>query len=287
MKRNHLIVFITVLIISIACGHWITKTDRYNNYRELQFLESVVKNTLHQNGYAVELNSEYNILGYEMSVVGDGGFSQKSDDSVLYMTYLMKLNGKGVSPMTAELTQYIDLNSKINYMNINHGQWFKEISNGSLTIFQKIPKLFKKSKFQNSDDWIEIIDDREQNQIVELRLPLSRADFLTKQLISNVLNISNDINLDQLIQKAKSVNYRITINKQEQQITQMDVSYSNGIQELIRNLARDYPNLFLQLPSEEVEAMYFNLSVNLLNSNEIIQIPTEVKNKAISISDLK
>ena len=34
-------------------------------------------------------------------------------------------------------------------------------------------------------------------------------------------------------------------------------------------------------------AMYFNLSVNLLNSNEIIQIPTEVKNKAISISDLK
>lgn len=76
-----------------------------------------------------------------------------------------------------------------------------------------------------------------------------------------MLNISNDINLDQLIQKAKSVNYRITINKQEQQITQMDVSYSNGIQELIRNLARDYPNLFLQLPSEEVEAMYFNLSV--------------------------
>ena len=56
MKRNHLIVFITVLIISIACGYWITKTDRYNNYRELQFLESVVKNTLHQNGYAVELN---------------------------------------------------------------------------------------------------------------------------------------------------------------------------------------------------------------------------------------
>ena len=66
MKRNHLIVFITVLIISIACGYWITKTDRYNNYRELQFLESVVKNTLHQNGYAVELNSEYNILGYEI-----------------------------------------------------------------------------------------------------------------------------------------------------------------------------------------------------------------------------
>lgn len=287
MKRNHLIVFITVLIISIACGYWITKTDRYNNYRELQFLESVVKNTLHQNGYAVELNGEYNILGYEMNLAGEGAFSQNSDDSNLYMTYLMKLNGKGVSPMTVELTQYIDLNLQLHYMNLNHGQWFKETLNTPLTIFKQIPELFRKSKFQNSDDWIEIIDDNQQEQIVEFKLPLSDADFLTKQLISNVLNISNNINLDQLIQKAKSVNYRITINKQEQQITQMDVSYSNGIQELIRNLARDYPNLFLQLPSEEVEAMSFNLSVNLLKSNEVIQIPTEVKTKSVSISDLK
>lgn len=287
MKRYRLIVLITVLIISIACGYWITQTERYKHYRQLQFLETVVENTLHQNGYAVGLNSEYNILGYEMNLVGEGGFSQNSDDSILYMTYLVKLNGKGVSPMTVELNQYIDLNSKMQYMNLNHGQWFKETLNTSLTIFKQIPELFKKSKFQNSDDWIEIIDDNQQEQIVEFKLPLSDADFLTKQLINNVLNISNDIDLDALIQKAKSVNYRVRINKQEQQITQMDVNYSNGIQELIKNLALDYPNLFLQLPNEEVEAMSFNLSVNLLSSNEIIQIPTEVKNKAVSISDLK
>lgn len=287
MKRYRLIVLFTVLIISIACGYWITQTDRYKNYRQLQFLETVVENTLHQNGYAVELNSEYNILGYEMNLAGEGVFSQNLDDSNLYMTYLMKLNGKGVSPMTVELTQYIDLNLQLNYMNLNHGQWFKETLNTPLTIFKQIPELFRKSKFQNSDDWIEIIDDNQQEQIVEFKLPLSDADFLTKQLINNVLHISNDIDLDALIQKAKSVNYRIRINRQEQQITQMDVSYSNGIQELIKNLALDYPNLFLQLPNEEVEAMSFNLLVNLLKSNEVIQIPTEVKTKSVSISDLK
>lgn len=287
MKRYRLIVLFTVLIISIACGYWITQTDRYKNYRQLQFLETIVENTLHQNGYAVELNSEYNILGYEMNLAGEGALSQNSDDSILYMTYLMKLNGKGVSPMTVELTQYIDLSLQLNYMNLNHGQWFKETLNIPLTIFKQIPELFRKSKFQNSDDWIEIIDDNQQEQIVEFKLPLSDADFLTKQLINNVLNISNDIDLDALIQKAKSVDYRIRINKQEQQITQMDVSYSNGIQELIKNLALDYPNLFLQLPNEDVETMSFNLSVNLLSSNEVNQIPTEVKDKAVSISDLK
>ena len=100
MKRNHLIVFITVLIISIACGYWITKTDRYNNYRELQFLESVVKNTLHQNGYAVELNSEYNILGYEIYRNGKpAGFIErnKNGQETVYTDVVDNINNRVVT----------------------------------------------------------------------------------------------------------------------------------------------------------------------------------------------
>ena len=68
------------------------------------------------------------------------------------MNYLMKLNGKGVSPMTVELNQYIDSVEQMKYMNMNDGQWFKEASNVSLTVFKKIPKQYKQSKLQMSDD---------------------------------------------------------------------------------------------------------------------------------------
>ena len=77
MKRNHLIVLIIVLITSIGCGYWISKTERYKNYRQLQFLETVVDQTLNESGYNIELQSYYNLLGYEMNLEGNGAFSQK------------------------------------------------------------------------------------------------------------------------------------------------------------------------------------------------------------------
>ncbi|MBQ1786630.1 MAG: hypothetical protein II005_07900 [Turicibacter sp.] len=155
MKRNYFVVLFIILIISIILGYWITNTERYKHYRQLQYLESVVNTTINEAGYDINLESNYQILGYMMDIEGKGSYSK--DNNILYMNYLTKLNGSGVSPLTVELNQYIDNQDNIQYMNLNRGQWFQEPFNGSLTILNQIPEIFKNSRFKNSTQRIEIL----------------------------------------------------------------------------------------------------------------------------------
>ena len=265
MKRSHLIVIIVVLIISVASGYWITQTERYKNYRQMQLLDTVVYNTLHPNGYTIKLTSNYDILGYQMNLEGEGIYS-----TTLYMNYLMKLNGTGVSPMTVELNQYIDNN--IQYMNINQGQWFKEPFQDQLTILDQLSKKFKQSKFHASGDYVEIIDDNERIQKITFTLPFLESDYLTQQLIKNITNISNEINFE----KIEPVTYTVTINKQEKQIITIEIDYTTGIQQLI--------NVYFPTAATN---LHFNTTIELINIDQHLELPEEVKTKAVNISDLK
>lgn len=285
MKRNDFIVFFIFLITSITLGYWITHTERYKHYRQLQYLESVVNNTLNEAGYDISLETNYQILGYTMDIEGQGNYSK--ENNTVYMNYLTKLNGKGVSPLTVELNQYIDHKNNIQYMNLNRGQWFQEPFNASLTIINQIPEIFKYARFKKSTQKIEISDESEQIQTVIFELPLSQSDFLTQQLIKNILNISESINYDELVQEAPTVNYIVMLDKTLNQITSIKIDYTSGIQNLLVRLMNQYPTLFSNLTEDEIREMFFNTSIDISPSTNEIILPTDVKANAVDISELK
>ena len=203
------------------------------------------------------------------------------------MNYLTKFNGKGVSPLTVELNQYIDNHDNIQYMNLNRGQWFQEPFNCSLTILNQIPEIFKNSKFKKSTQKIEILEDSENIQILIFELPLNQADFLVQQLIQNILNIADAINYDELMQEAPNVTYTIILNKQLNQITTVKVDYTSGIQELLITLMNRYPELFSLISPKEVNEMFFRTSIDISSSTNEVILPSDVKLNAVQISDLK
>lgn len=285
MKRNYFIVLFIILITSIILGYFITHTERYKHYRQLQYLESVVNTTLNEAGYTIDLESNYQILGYRMDIEAKGSYSK--DNNTLYMNYLTKFNGKGVSPLTVELNQYIDNHDNIQYMNLNRGQWFQEPFNCSLTILNQIPEIFKNSKFKKSTQKIEILEDSENIQILIFELPLNQADFLTQQLIQNILNIADAINYDELMQEAPNVIYTVTLNKQLNQVTSIKADYTSGIQELLVKLMNHYPELFSLISKEEVKEMFFSTSIDISSSTSEVILPSDVKVNAVQISDLK
>ena len=285
MKRNYFIVLFIILITSIILGYFITHTERYKHYRQLQYLESVVNTTLNEAGYTIDLESNYQILGYRMDIEGKGSYSK--DNNTLYMNYLTKFNGKGVSPLTVELNQYIDNQDNIQYMNLNRGQWFQEPFNSSLTILDQIPEIFKNSRFKKSTQKIEILEDSENIQILIFELPLNQADFLVQQLIQNILNIADAINYDELMQEAPNVIYTVTLNKQLNQVTSIKADYTSGIQELLVKLMNHYPELFSLISKEEVKEMFFSTSIDISSSTSEVILPSDVKVNAVQISDLK
>ena len=285
MKRNYFIVLFIILITSIILGYFITHTERYKHYRQLQYLESVVNTTLNEAGYTIDLESNYQILGYRMDIEAKGSYSK--DNNTLYMNYLTKFNGKGVSPLTVELNQYIDNHDNIQYMNLNRGQWFQEPFNCSLTILNQIPEIFKNSKFKKSTQKIEILEDSENIQILIFELPLNQADFLVQQLIQNILNIADAINYDELMQEAPNVIYTVTLNKQLNQVTSIKADYTSGIQELLVKLMNHYPELFSLISKEEVKEMFFSTSIDISSSTSEVILPSDVKLNAVHISDLK
>lgn len=285
MKRNYFIVLFIILITSIILGYFITHTERYKHYRQLQYLESVVNTTLNEAGYTIDLESNYQILGYRMDIEGKGSYSK--DNNTLYMNYLTKFNGKGVSPLTVELNQYIDNQDNIQYMNLNRGQWFQEPFNCSLTILNQIPEIFKNSRFKKSTQKIETLEDSENTQTLIFELPLNQADFLTQQLIQNILNTSDSINYDKLMQEAPNVIYTVTLNKQLNQVTSIKADYTSGIQELLVKLMNHYPELFSLISKEEVKEMFFSTSIDISSSTSEVILPSDVKVNAVHISDLK
>ena len=285
MKRNYFIVLFIILITSIILGYFITHTERYKHYRQLQYLESVVNTTLNEAGYTIDLESDYQILGYRMDIEAKGSYSK--DNNTLYMNYLTKFNGKGVSPLTVELNQYIDNHDNIQYMNLNRGQWFQEPFNCSLTILNQIPEIFKNSRFKKSTQKIETLEDSENTQTLIFELPLNQADFLTQQLIQNILNIADAINYDELMQEAPNVIYTVTLNKQLNQVTSIKADYTSGIQELLVKLMNHYPELFSLISKEEVKEMFFSTSIDISSSTSEVILPSDVKVNAVQISDLK
>lgn len=285
MKRNYFIVLFIILITSIILGYFITHTERYKHYRQLQYLESVVNTTINEAGYTIDLESNYQILGYRMDIEGKGSYSK--DNNTLYMNYLTKFNGKGVSPLTVELNQYIDHKDNIQYMNLNRGQWFQEPFNSSLTILDQIPEIFKNSRFKKSTQRIETLEDSENIQILIFELPLNQADFLVQQLIQNILNIADAINYDELMQEAPNVIYTVTLNKQLNQVTSIKADYTSGIQELLVKLMNHYPELFSLISKEEVKEMFFSTSIDISSSTSEVILPSDVKLNAVQISDLK
>ena len=285
MKRNYFIVLFIILITSIILGYFITHTERYKHYRQLQYLESVVNTTLNEAGYTIDLESNYQILGYRMDIEAKGSYSK--DNNTLYMNYLTKFNGKGVSPLTVELNQYIDNHDNIQYMNLNRGQWFQEPFNCSLTILNQIPEIFKNSKFKKSTQRIETLEDSENTQTLIFELPLNQSDFLTQQLIKNILNTSDSINYDKLMQEAPNVIYTVTLNKQLNQVTSIKADYTSGIQELLVKLMNHYPELFSLISKEEVKEMFFSTSIDISSSTSEVILPSDVKLNAVQISDLK
>lgn len=285
MKRNYFIVLFIILITSIILGYFITHTERYKHYRQLQYLESVVNTTINEAGYTIDLESNYQILGYRMDIEGKGSYSK--DNNTLYMNYLTKFNGKGVSPLTVELNQYIDNQDNIQYMNLNRGQWFQEPFNCSLTILNQIPEIFKNSRFKKSTQKIETLEDSENTQTLIFELPLNQADFLTQQLIQNILNTSDSINYDKLMQEAPNVIYTVTLNKQLNQLTSIKANYTSGIQELLVKLMNHYPELFSLISKEEVKEMFFSTSIDISSSTSEVILPSDVKVNAVHISDLK
>lgn len=285
MKRNDFIVLFIFLITSITLGYWITHTERYKHYRQLQYLESVVNNTLNEAGYDISLETNYQILGYTMDIEGKGNYSK--ENNTVYMNYLTKLNGKGVSPLTVELNQYIDHKNNIQYMNLNRGQWFQEPFNASLTVINQIPEIFKYAKFKKSTQKIEISDENEKIQTVIFELPLSQSDFLTQQLIKNILNISESINYDELVQEVPNVNYAVMLDKTIHQITSVQIDYTSGIQNLLVKLMNHYPTLFANLTEDEIREMFFNTSIDILPSTNEVILPTDIKVNAVDISELK
>ena len=285
MKRNYFIVLFIILITSIILGYFITHTERYKHYRQLQYLESVVNTTLNEAGYTIDLESNYQILGYRMDIEAKGSYSK--DNNTLYMNYLTKFNGKGVSPLTVELNQYIDNHDNIQYMNLNRGQWFQEPFNCSLTILNQIPEIFKNSRFKKSTQKIETLEDSENTQTLIFELPLNQSDFLTQQLIQNILNTSDSINYDKLMQEAPNVIYTVTFNKQLNQLTSIKANYTSGIQELLVKLMNHYPELFSLISKEEVKEMFFSTSIDISSSTSEVILPSDVKLNAVQISDLK
>ncbi|MTM25141.1 hypothetical protein GMA87_12540, partial [Turicibacter sanguinis] len=165
MNKKIIMGIIIFILLLTPVGYFITKTGWYENYRQAQFLAAVINNTKNLETYHVSLNVNYDILGYQMELSSEGDVSQ-SDSTVSHLNYLIRMNGYGVSPMTVELEQYAQWSAqnKILYMNLNRGQWFKEIDPTSDKYYQYfvdfnnldyLNQIYKETvKNENANDFV-------------------------------------------------------------------------------------------------------------------------------------
>lgn len=299
MKKKIIISVIVFILLLTPIGYFITKTGWYENYRQAQFLAAVVNNTKDLENYHVNLIVNYDILGYQMDLSSEGDVSQRSS-TISHLDYLIKMNGYGVSPMTVQLEQYAQWaeDNKVLYMNLNRGQWFKEVNPSMDKYYQYfvdfnnldyLNQIYKQTvKDETLNDFV-ILDDNDQQQVVSVQVEFLQADKMIQILIGELLNVSPDIDITAIYQLAPKVNYVFTIDKETQVVLEYQLSYKDGIQEIIKQLQSVYPSSFATISEDKLSSMYFNLKVKISEGTlkDEIEIPRDIVNSAVSVSDIK
>lgn len=300
MTKKMIIGIIAIILLLPPIGYFITKTGWYENFRQTRFLATVVANTQELETYQVNLKSNYDILGYQMELTSEGGVSQQNAMTTSHLNYLIKMNGYGVSPMTVELEQYAHWadDTKILYMNLNRGQWFKETNATIENYYQYfvdfnnldyLDKIYKEAvKDETSNDFV-ILEDNEQQQVISVQVDFLESEKMIRILIGNLLKVSPNIDLTLIYQSAPKVNYTFTIDKVSKTILTYEIFYNEGIQEIVKQIQTQYPNSFATINDEKLSEMYLNLKVQIsdMNQGDILEIPSQVVNQAVEISDLK
>ena len=299
MNKKIIMGIIIFILLLTPVGYFITKTGWYENYRQAQFLAAVINNTKNLETYHVSLNVNYDILGYQMELSSEGDVSQ-SDSTVSHLNYLIRMNGYGVSPMTVELEQYAQWSAqnKILYMNLNRGQWFKEIDPTSDKYYQYfvdfnnldyLNQIYKETvKNENANDFV-ILEDNNEQQVISVYVDFLKADQMIQILIGELLNVSPDIDINAIYQLAPKVNYIFTIDKETERVLEYELSYKDGMQEIIKQLQTAYSSFFATISEDRLATMYFDLKVKISDGNKgnKIEIPSNVVNSAISVSDIR
>ena len=208
------------------------------------------------------------------------------------------MNGYGVSPMTVELEQYAQWSAqnKILYMNLNRGQWFKEIDPTSDKYYQYfvdfnnldyLNQIYKETvKNENANDFV-ILEDNNEQQVISVYVDFLKADQMIQILIGELLNVSPDIDINAIYQLAPKVNYIFTIDKETERVLEYELSYKDGIQEIIKQLQTAYSSFFATISEDRLATMYFDLKVKISDGNKGNEIPSNVVNSAISVSDIR
>lgn len=300
MNKKLIIRLIAIILLLTPVGYFITKTGWYENFRQARFLAAVVANTQELETYQVNLQSNYDILGYQMELTSEGGVSQQNSVTTSHLNYLIKMNGYGVSPMTVELEQYAHWtdDTKTLYMNLNRGQWFKETNATMENYYQYfvdfnnldyLNKIYKETvKNEISNDFV-ILEDNDQQQIISVQVDFLESEKMIQILIENLLKVSPDIDLTSIYQSAPKVNYIFTIDKASKTILTYEIFYNEGIQEIVKQIQTQYPSSFATINDEKLNEMYLNLNVQIsdMNQGDVIAIPSQVVKQAVEISDLK
>lgn len=298
MKK--IIVSLIVLVLLLTpVGYFISKTGWYENYRQAQFLAAVVNNTKDLKSYKVNLDVSYDILGYQMELTSEGEVSQ-GNSTLSHLNYLIKMNGTGVSPMTVELEQYAQWSDedKILYMNLNRGQWFKEVNPTSDNYYQYfvdfnnldyLNEIYKETIKDKSLNDFMILEDNNEQQVISVYVDFLQADEMIQILLKDLLKISPDIDIDAIYQLAPKVNYIFTIDKTSETVLEYELSYDEGVQEIIKQLHSTYPTIFASINEDKLLKMYFDLKVKIDDDNlgSSIEIPSDIINSAVSVSSIK
>lgn len=299
MNKKIIMGIIIFILLLTPVGYFMTKTGWYENYRQSKFLAAVINNTKNLETYHVNLDVNYDILGYQMELNSEGDVSQ-SDSTVSHLNYLIKMNGYGVSPMTVELEQYAQWSDqdKILYMNLNRGQWFKEVDPTSDKYYQYfvdfnnldyLNQIYNETvKNEDVNDFV-ILEDDNQQQVISVYVDFLKADQMIQILVGELLNVSPDIDINAIYQSAPKVNYIFTIDKETETVLAYELSYKDGIQEIIKQLQSTYPSSFATISEDRLATMYFDLKVKISGENAgiSIEIPSDVINSAVSVSDIK
>ena len=300
MNKKLIIRLIAIILLLTPVGYFITKTGWYENFRQARFLAAVVANTQELETYQVNLQSNYDILGYQMELTSEGGVSQQNSVTTSHLNYLIKMNGYGVSPMTVELEQYAHWTdeTKTLYMNLNRGQWFKETNATMENYYQYfvdfnnldyLNKIYKETvKNEISNDFV-ILEDNDQQQIISVQVDFLESEKMIQILIGNLLKVSPNIDMTSIYQSAPKVNYTFTIDKVSKTTLTYEIFYNEGIQEIIKQIQTQYSTSFATINDEKLSEMFLNLKVQIsdMNQGDILEIPSQVVNQAVEISDLK
>ncbi|MTM27930.1 hypothetical protein GMA73_13185, partial [Turicibacter sanguinis] len=143
-------------------------------------------------------------------------------------------------------------------------------------------------KNENANDFV-ILEDNNEQQVISVYVDFLKADQMIQILIGELLNVSPDIDINAIYQLAPKVNYIFTIDKETERVLEYELSYKDGIQEIIKQLQTAYSSFFATISEDRLATMYFDLKVKISDGNKgnKIEIPSNVVNSAISVSDIR